>query len=201
MRRHRLLPIPLALSLALAAAAPASAAEVEITATDFEFNPSPRAIAVGDTVIWRFAMGSHTTTAASGQAERWNSGPRTTPAGETFRHTFNRPGRFQYFCIPHAGFMRGVVTVGSDAVRDTVDAFRTTRSGSSVRVSFRLNEPAVVSLKLRGAERRTVRRGRLGKGRHSFSVRNLDAGSYRGTLALADDFDKKSTAQKSFVIR
>ena len=69
-----------------------------------------------------------------------------------------------------------------------------------MRISFLLNEPATVSFKLRGAERRTVRRGRLAAGRHSFSVRNLDAGSYRGTLALADDFDKKATAQKSFTI-
>jgi plastocyanin len=200
MRRH-LLPTPLVLVLALAPAAPASAAEVEITATDFRFSPTPQTIGVGDTVIWRFATGGHTTTAQGGQAERWNSGPRTTPAGQTFRHTFNRPGRFQYFCTPHAGFMRGVVQVGSDTVRDSVDAFRTRRSGSGVRVSFELNEPATVSFKLRGAERRTVRRGRLGKGRHGFTVRSLDAGSYRGTLALADDFDKKSTAQKSFVIR
>jgi plastocyanin len=201
MRRRRLLPIPLVLLLALVAAVPATAAEVEITATDFRFSPTPRTIAVGDTVIWSFATGGHTTTAQGGQAERWNSGPRTTPAGGTFRHTFNRPGRFQYFCSPHAGFMRGVVQVGSDTVRDTVDAFRTTRSGSRVRVSFELNEPATVSFGLRGAERRTVRRGRLGAGRHSFTVRNLDAGSYRGTLTLADDFDKRSTARKSFVIR
>jgi plastocyanin len=201
MRRQRLLPIPLVLLLALVAAAPATAAEVEITATDFRFSPTPRTIGVGDTVIWRFATGGHTTTAQGGQAERWNSGPRTTPAGQSFRHTFNRPGRFQYFCVPHAGFMRGVVQVGSDTVRDTVDAFKAQRTGSRVRVSFRLNEPATVSFKLRGAERRTVRRGRLGAGRQSFTVRNLDAGSYRGTLSLSDDFDKKSSAQKSFVIR
>jgi plastocyanin len=201
MRRNRLLPLPLALSLALAAAVPATAAEVEITATDFRFSPAPQSIAVGDTVIWSFATGGHTTTAQGGQAERWNSGPRTTPAGGTFRHTFNRPGRFQYFCVPHAGFMRGIVQVGSDSVRKTVDAFRTTRSGSRVRVSFELNEPATVSFRLRGAERRTVRRGRLATGRHRFTVRNLDAGSYRGTLALVDDFDKRSSAQKSFVIR
>jgi plastocyanin len=201
MRRHRLLPIPLVLLLALVAAVPASAAEVEITATDFRFSPGAQTIGVGDTVIWSFAAGGHTTTAQGGQAERWNSGPRTTPAGQTFRHTFNRPGRFQYFCVPHAGFMRGVVQVGSDTVRDTVDAFRTTRSGSRVRVSFELNEAATVSFTLRGAERRTVRRGRLAAGRHRFTVRNLDAGSYRSTLTLADDFDKKSSARKSFVIR
>jgi plastocyanin len=199
MRRHRLLPLPLALSLALVVAAPASAAEVQITATDFDFNPTPRTIAVGDTVIWRFATGGHTTTANRGQAERWSSGIRES--GQEFRRTFTRPGRFQYFCIPHAGFMKGTVQVGTDRVRDTVDAFKAVRSGASVRVSFKLNEPATVSFKLSGAERRTVRRGRLGKGRHSFTVRKLGAGSYRGTLALADDFDKKSSAQKSFVIR
>src|ERR671914_515856 len=132
MRRHRLLSIPLALSLALVAAAPASAAEVEVGVVDFDFQPATRAIAVGDTVIWRFNSGGHTTTARRGQAERWDSGTRAS--GQEFRRTFSRPGR-------------------------------------------------------------------LGKGRHGFTVRSLDAGAYRGTLALSDDFDKKSTAQKSFVIR
>jgi len=199
MRRHRVLPIPLALSVALAAAAPASAAEVEITATNYAFNPSSQAIGVGDTVIWRFATGSHTTTANRGQAERWDSGNKAV--GQTFRHTFNRPGRFQYVCIPHEGFMKGVVQVGTDQVRDTVDAFKARRIGSSVRVSFKLNEAATATYKLRGAERKTVRRGRLAAGRHSFTVRNLDAGSYSGTLTLKDDFDKSAKPKSSFVIR
>ena len=166
---------------------------------NFDFRPATQSIAVGDTVVWSFDAGGHTSTARRGQAERWDSGNRAF--GQTFRHTFDTPGRFQYVCIPHVQFMRGTIQVGSDQVRDTVDAFNTRRSGSSVRISFELNEPAVVTYKLRGAERRTVRRGRLAAGRHSFRVRNLDAGSYRGTLALADDFDKKSSAQKSFVIR
>src|SRR5918999_2298375 len=146
MRRHRLLSIPPALSLALAAAAPASAAEVEVGVVDFRFSPPPRTIAVGDTVIWRFNSGGHTTTASRGQAERWDSGPRDS--GQEFRRTFSRPGRFQYVCIPHAGFMRGTIQVGTDRVRDTVDAFNATRSGSSVRVSFKLNEPATATFKL-----------------------------------------------------
>jgi plastocyanin len=198
MRRNRLLPIPLALLLALVAAGPASAAEVQITATDFRFSPTPRTIAVGDTVIWSFATGGHTTTADRGQAERWNSGLRSS--GATFRKSFTRPGRFQYVCTPHATFMRGTIQVGTDRVRDTVDAFQTRPSGSRVRVSFELNEPATATFSLRGAERRTVRRGRLAAGRHSFTVRSLDTGSYRGTLALQDDFDKKSNARKSFTI-
>jgi plastocyanin len=197
MRRHRLLPIPLALLASLAAAAPVGAAEVEVGVVNFAFQPASRSIAVGDTVIWRFGDSGHTTTANRGQAERWNSGLESS--GQEFRKRFTRPGRFQYICTPHP-FMEGTITVGSDSVRDTVDAFRTTRSGSSVRVSFELNEPATVAYKLRGAERRTVRKGRLRAGRHSFRVRNLDPGSYTGTLALADDFDKKVNPKKSFVI-
>jgi plastocyanin len=198
MRRHRLLPVPLTLLLALAAAAPASAAEVEVGVVNFDFRPATRAIGVGDTVIWRFDAGGHTTTANRGQAERWDSGIR--PFEQTFRHTFNRPGRFQYVCIPHESFMRGTIQVGTDQVRDTVDAFKTKRIGTGVRVSFELNEPATATYRLRGAERRTVRRGRLAAGRHSFRVRNLDSGSYRGTLTLTDDFDRSAKPKSSFVI-
>jgi plastocyanin len=201
MRHQRLLPIPLALLLALAAAAPASAVDVDVGVVDFDFEPKQRAIGVGDTVVWRFGVDGHTTTAARGQAERWNSGPRTTPGGQTFRHTFTRPGRFQYYCIPHKDFMDGVIQVGSDLVRDTVDAFKTKRSGAGVTVSFKLNEAATVTYRLRGPERKTVRRGRLAAGRHSFGVRNLDAGSYRGTLKLTDDFDKSAKPKSSFVVR
>jgi hypothetical protein len=168
---------------------------------DFSFQPREQAIAVGDTVVWRFMTDGHTTTADRGQAESWNSGPASSPAGQTFRHTFDRPGRFQYVCIPHAGFMKGTIQVGSDEVRDTLDAFRTRRSRSNVRITFELNEAATVTYKLRGPERKTVRRGRLAAGRHSFRVRNLEAGRYRGTLTLRDDFDKPARAKNSFVIR
>jgi plastocyanin len=198
MRRNRLLPIPLALLLALVAAVPASAAEVEVGVADFDFTPATRTIAIGDTVIWNFSNSGHTTTSSRGQAERWNSGRRS--GGQSFRKTFSRPGRFQYVCTPHASFMRGTIQVGTDRVRDTVDAFQARPNGSRVRVSFELNEPATATFGLRGAERRTVRRGRLAAGRHSFTVRNLDQGSYRGTLSLADDFDKKSSARDSFTI-
>jgi plastocyanin len=200
MRRHRLLPIPLALLVALAAAAPASAAEVEVGVVDFEFQPATQAIAVGDSVVWRFNGDVlHTTTVKRGQAERWDSGTRA--AGQTFRHTFSRPGRFQYVCTPHDDLMKGTIQVGTDQVRDTVDAFRTRRSGSSVRISFKLNEAATVGYKLLGPERKNVRRGRLAVGRHSFRVRDLDAGSYRGTLTATDDFDKSAKPKSSFVIR
>jgi hypothetical protein len=58
-----------------------------------------------------------------------------------------------------------------------------------------------VTYRLKGPSRRTVRRGRLAKGRHSITLSRLKRGSYRGVLTVVDDFDKKVTARHSFVIR
>ncbi len=200
MRLRRLLPIPLALFLALAAAAPASAVDWDVGVTNFEFTPMERAIDVGDTVVWRFADSGHTTTANRGQAQGWNSGPATTPSGGTFRKTFSRPGRFQYICIPHRSFMNGVIKVGEDNVANTLKGYKTKREGTRVTVSFTLNEPATVTYKLKGASARIVRRGRLGKGKHSFKVKGLNEGSHTGTLTAVDDFDKRDSAKKTFGI-
>ena len=200
MRRYVLLPTQLALLLALAVPGPASALDWNVVVADFSFTPREQAIDVGDTVVWRFAESGHTTKASPRQAERWNSGPAPTPQGGTFRHTFTRPGRFQYYCEPHRPDMDGVIEVGEDEVSDTVDRFRSKRRGAGVRISFKLNEAATATYKLRGAERRTVRRGRLAAGRHSFRVRNLEPGRYRGQLKLSDDFDNVVIRKKSFVV-
>jgi plastocyanin len=200
MRPHRLL-MPLAVILALGSAAPAVAADLPVEVVDYEFLPAERKIALGDTVIWSFTNGGHTTTAARGQADKWNSGPATSKAGTTYQKTFNTPGRFQYICIPHASFMKGTIEVGEDAERDTVDNFKGTRRGDNIKISFKLNEAAKVTYKLKGPSRRTVERGRLDAGRHSFRMRNLRKGQYRGTLTLVDDFDKKATRRSFFVIR
>jgi plastocyanin len=197
MRRHHLLP-PMTILLALVAASPAMAAEWTVDVVDFEFAPKERTIAVGDTVTWSFTAGGHTTTAVRGQAESWNSGFKD--AGGTFQRTFTRPGRFEYVCTPHKSFMKGVIEVGEDAETDTLGAFKAKRSGSSVTVNFRLNEPAVVTYKLKGPSRRTVERGRLAAGRHSFKVRRLKPGKYRGVLTLTDDFDNRLTPRNAFTI-
>lgn len=200
MRPHRLL-MPLSVILALGSASPTMAADLPVEVVDYEFLPAERKIAVGDTVIWSFTNGGHTTTAARGQADKWNSGPALSEAGTTYQKTFNTPGRFQYVCVPHASFMKGTIEVGKDAERDTVDNFKGTRRGDDIKISFKLNEAANVTYELKGPSRRTVERGRLDAGRHSFRVRNLRKGRYHGTLTLVDDFDKEATAKNRFGIR
>lgn len=202
MRPHRLL-IPLALAIALGTASPALAADVGVT--NFAFTPKEPKIAVGETVVWSFTDGGHTTTAAKGQPDSWDS---TKPdgtfneAGETFEHTFTKPGRYQYICVPHASFMKGTITVGQDTVAKTVKGFKTKRRGRSVTISFTLNEAAKVSYTAKaGRTKRTFKRARLEAGKHSFKLKRLKKGRYRGTLTLTDDFDNRVRPKNSFVIR
>jgi plastocyanin len=190
----------LALLASLAAASPAAAAEFTVGAVDYEFQPADLQVAVGDTVNWSFVNAGHTATSARGQAERWDSG--SAAAGQRFAHTFDTPGRYQYICVPHESFdMTGVVTVGSDAAAKSVSRFRAKRTSNRVKVSFRLNEAATVTYRLKGAARRTVKRGRMAAGKRSFTVRRLKKGRYTGTLTAVDDFDKKQTAKSTFRVR
>jgi plastocyanin len=201
MRPNRLV-VPLAFLFALLPAAPAAAFDWSTNVIDFEFQPAERKIAVGDSVTWNFQIAGHTTVSVGGQPDSWKSiGTGTNEAGTSFTHAFNTPGRYQYVCTPHRDFMKGVIEVGTDAVVASVSRFRSKRTGKRVKVSFVLNEPATVRYSLKGPSRRTVRRGRLATGAHSFTLRRLKRGTYRGVLTVVDDFDKKITPRNFFVIR
>ena len=201
MRPNWLL-LPLTVLLALVPTAPAAAFDWNTNVVDFEFLPAERKIAPGDSVTWNFSNEGHTTASVRGQADSWRSfADGVNPVGSSYTHVFNTRGRFQYVCLQHRDFMKGVVEVGTDSVADSIDNFRTRRSGNRVRVSFLLNEPATVRYTLRGPSRRTVRRGRLAKGTYGITLRRLKRGTYRGVLTVVDDFDKKVTPRNSFVIR
>lgn len=203
MRTNRLL-IPLALLAFFVSASPAAAFDWSVNVVDYEFQPATRQIAVGDSVTWNFVTDGHTANSKPGQAESWTSAPGggTNSAGVPFTRTFDTPGRYQYICVPHQAFMpQGVIQVGTDTVPDSIDNFKSKRTGNRVKLSFVLNEPAQVTYKLTGKSRRTVRRGRLAAGRHSFTLRRLKRGTYRGVLTVVDDFDKKLTPRNFFVIR
>ena len=108
---------------------PAERQTVEMT-DDLTFEPETVTIAQGGTVTWK-NVGSidHTVTAyedeipdssvyfASGgfdseQTARQNMEDGLIAGGETFEHTFDRPGRYGYFCIPHeSAGMTGTVQI------------------------------------------------------------------------------------------
>jgi plastocyanin len=198
------LAFPLAVLLSLLLAAPAGAFfdwQVNTT-SNYTFSPGKNQISVGDSVTWHFnGPVLHTATSLSGQPDSWDSQDEGAgAAGTTFTHTFAKPGRYQYVCIPHRQFMKGVITVGTYTVADTVTRFRTRKLGHRVRISYVLKEPAIVRYRLRGPSPRRVKKGHQPAGAHSFTVRHLRTGTYHGTLTAVDDFDKKNISKKSFVI-
>jgi plastocyanin len=194
--------LPLTILVLLVPAAPAAAFDWKTNVVDFEFQPSERKIAVGDSVTWNFSVDGHTSASVGGQPDSWRSvGDGVNPAGTSYTHVFNTPGRFQYVCLQHKDFMKGVVEVGTDAVIDSISRFRTKRTGKRARISFLLNEPATVRYSLKGPSRRTVKLGRIDPGTHDFTLRRLKRGKYRGVLTVVDDFDKKITPRNFFVVR
>lgn len=105
----------------LALAAPALAATIAVGITDKAFAPADIVVAEGDTVTWTVTKSisePHTVTSGtSGAADvgtLFDSGlddPEKLKAdGRTFSFTFDRAGRYAYFCQVHPG-MQGTVTV------------------------------------------------------------------------------------------
>ena len=92
------------------------------------FEPAELTVAVGETVTWGFASAGHNVCCRAddtdsvelpADAEGFASyGPDESPEGsfvprgETFEHTFDVPGQYDYVCIPHEGLgMTGTIHV------------------------------------------------------------------------------------------
>jgi plastocyanin len=77
---------------------------------DFAFHPTEVRVPRGARVTWLNCEGAnidaHTTTSDAGV---WSS--ESMRAGASYSRVFDQAGRFEYHCVPHASFMRGVVIV------------------------------------------------------------------------------------------
>lgn len=106
--------------------------DYDVGMTAAAFRPYELTVSVGEEVVWEnTSTRGHTVTAyadgipddaeyfASGgydseeaAREAWFDRDGALASGDTYRHTFEVPGRYEYFCVPHeqAG-MTGVVVV------------------------------------------------------------------------------------------
>lgn len=83
------------------------------------FDPETFEIAAGDTVLWEWVGGGHNVEYDDGavpEGTDWTGteGSRTTTYGEGHAHwhTFETPGEYAYYCVPHqSNGMRGSFTV------------------------------------------------------------------------------------------
>ena len=110
---RRLLQLATLSFLALFVFAPAAWAqgqEVTVRMEDNFFSPANITVEPGTTVTWvQSGNNPHTTTSYDGL---WDSGIIEGGSGGTFSFTFQEPGTYDYFCIPHEDLgMVGSVTV------------------------------------------------------------------------------------------
>ena len=109
-RLLQLATLSLVALLAFAPPAWAQGQEVTMRMEDNFFAPANITIEPGTTVTWvQSGDNPHTTTSYDGL---WDSGLIEGDSGGTFSFTFEEPGTYDYFCIPHEDLgMVGSVTV------------------------------------------------------------------------------------------
>jgi plastocyanin len=116
MRRLlKLATLSLVALLAFAPSAWAQGQEVTVRMEDNFFDPANITVEPGTTVTWvQSGNNPHTTTSYDGL---WDSGMIEGGSGGTFSFTFEEPGTFDYFCIPHEslGMIGSVTVTGSTA--------------------------------------------------------------------------------------
>jgi len=111
MRRLlQLTTLSLVALLVFAPSAWAQDQEVTVRMEDNFFDPANTTVEPGTTVTWvQGGNNPHTTTSYDGL---WDSGMIEGGSGGTFSFTFEEPGTYDYFCIPHESLgMIGSVTV------------------------------------------------------------------------------------------
>jgi plastocyanin len=83
---------------------------VVVALRDFSFVPQEVRVPRGTRITWvnceNANIDGHTTTS---ETDLWASDFMVS--GETFSRVFDEAGRYPYYCIPHASFMRGVIVV------------------------------------------------------------------------------------------
>ena len=89
--------------------APADAVEqASVSISQMRFTTPTVTVKAGGTVTWTNSEGMpHTVTANDG-----SFGSSQLGAGETYSHTFNKPGTYSYYCTLHPSMRATVVVVG-----------------------------------------------------------------------------------------
>jgi plastocyanin len=112
--------------------------EVTVRMEDNFFDPANITVEPGTTVTWvQSGNNPHTTTSYDGL---WDSGMIEGGSGGTFSFTFEEPGTFDYFCIPHEdlGMVGSVTVTGGTATTSPTATALSDTGGSPVSSLFAL---------------------------------------------------------------
>ena len=136
----RLVALSLLGMLVFAPSVGAQGEEVTVRMEDNFFAPANITVEPGTTVTWvQSGNNPHTTTSYDGL---WDSGLIEGGSGGTFSFTFDEPGTYDYFCMPH----EDLGMVGSVTVTDGVTASPTATTSPTATGLPDTSGPPVTSL-------------------------------------------------------
>jgi plastocyanin len=146
MRRLlKLATLSLVALLFFAPAAWSQGQEVTVRMEDNFFDQANITVQPGTTVTWvQSGNNPHTTTSYDGL---WDSGMIEGSSGGTFSYTFEEPGRYDYYCIPHESMgMIGSVTVSDATATASPTATATAAASPTATALADTGGPPVSSL-------------------------------------------------------
>ena len=101
------------LALALCAGGEAASPPARVQVHTFQFSQPILEVPAGTEVVWSNGDAiEHTVTSGVPDSTDGAFAGRLADSGAVFRHTFDRPGSYRYFCERHH-FMRGEIRVVS----------------------------------------------------------------------------------------
>jgi len=124
-------------------------------AGQFVFTPAVVWLESGGTIEWAIEGASHSVTAYHPDNDKPLRVPEdaaafdseTLPAGESFEHTFETPGVYNYYCIPHEGLgMVGVVVVDGPGGGPGMQPISEVSGTAATNLERQLTEVAGLSL-------------------------------------------------------
>jgi plastocyanin len=98
--------------LSILSAVKTNGATYTIKASNYEFDPANITVSVGDTIVWQWDGGKHTTTSSKipDGAASWDAEIKSSNKAYTYVVTV--PGEYSYVCTPHVEMgMIGTITV------------------------------------------------------------------------------------------
>jgi plastocyanin len=106
-----LLALAILLSLGFALAAKAKDDDAKnVTIKDLKFNPAKLTIKPGETVVWTNKDDKDHTVVSDDRDEKTGFKSDNLSSGDTFKHTFDKKGKFGYSCSYHPR-MKGTIIV------------------------------------------------------------------------------------------
>jgi plastocyanin len=190
------------LALYLILACNANATVHMVNVADFSFSPSSMNVVVGDTVMWMWVSGTHTTTSTSVPtgAATWNA--NINSANSFFNYKVTVAGTYNYFCAVHPTLMTGSFTataVGIDELTSASD-FVWHISDKVLSVSMNMHSASDGSINLYSVVGKQVKtlatlHNVQGTYKEYFSLLAIPAGTYMLEVTL----DRKRAIKKIII--